>query len=428
MHLTLFLLTALAAQPAPQGTSTESRFHRVHLRNGNFVDGHLQSQSSAEVTLRMATGTITINRDLIDRVEYVKMRGVLEAPTTVDRPSGPSAPPPTERREPFTRPHPVPAATAKAAPSPYAPEPPLKIRVDALVDRLALAAPEEVDAILRDIVAVEGDTTSYVAALMETKPAGVAEALGPFLKLKPERTSIPYVLRLLSHPSGAIRAQAATGLGACGDAGLIPVLGGMSRDPDATARAAAVTALSEQEEAAAFDALAAFVADADREVRTRALGSMGTSAVKFDRSAKLVETLKAALERGEAAAKQDVLSAMGRSGELSLSASIVPYLKDTTPALRAAAAAALGDLAEPSTAGLVLSQLQSETDEATRSALAAAATRLMAKEAIPVLIGWLGEEKEEIQRAALRALKELSGQDFQKDQGKWEAWWDANKP
>src|SRR5579863_8190075 len=61
----------------------EIRFYRVHLRNGNFIDGDLVKQSSKEVVLRLRSGEISIRSDQIDRLEFVKMRDVREVPAPV---------------------------------------------------------------------------------------------------------------------------------------------------------------------------------------------------------------------------------------------------------------------------------------------------------------------------------------------------------
>ncbi|HEX7901407.1 MAG TPA: hypothetical protein VF950_26850, partial [Planctomycetota bacterium] len=86
MISTLALLTALAAQQTSE-VWTEIRFHRVHLRNGNFVDGTLVANEQESVTLRVKTGDIEITRDLIDKVEYVKMRSYKEKPADVPPPT-----------------------------------------------------------------------------------------------------------------------------------------------------------------------------------------------------------------------------------------------------------------------------------------------------------------------------------------------------
>src|SRR5258706_10928469 len=93
---------AVAARPAGamQGEDwVETRFHRVHLLNGNFIDGQLVKESPAGATLMLKSGQITIRKDLIDRIEIVKMRSIKdEAPppprTEVARPPQPAKPAP----------------------------------------------------------------------------------------------------------------------------------------------------------------------------------------------------------------------------------------------------------------------------------------------------------------------------------------------
>jgi hypothetical protein len=59
---------------------TETRFHRIHLHNGNVVDGQLVEEDARSVTLSLPVGRMLIRRDQIDRVEQVMMRTVTDKP------------------------------------------------------------------------------------------------------------------------------------------------------------------------------------------------------------------------------------------------------------------------------------------------------------------------------------------------------------
>src|SRR6185436_5678046 len=84
MNLLCLAVPLLAASPLLQSFQDSDvdglRFHRVHLTNGNFIDGQLVKETAASVLLRLRSGEMTIRRDMIDRVEFVKMRDRNQVP------------------------------------------------------------------------------------------------------------------------------------------------------------------------------------------------------------------------------------------------------------------------------------------------------------------------------------------------------------
>src|SRR5688572_11443006 len=86
---------APATKPDPVNW-VESRFHRVHLKNGNFIDGELVRKDQRLVVLKLKAGDFGIRADMINRVEYVKVRSLAENPLIVafrkeEAPDGPPA-------------------------------------------------------------------------------------------------------------------------------------------------------------------------------------------------------------------------------------------------------------------------------------------------------------------------------------------------
>src|SRR6185503_11564542 len=73
---------ALFAQDADQFQTI--RFHRVHLRNGNVIDGNLVALTDNMATLKLSSGEMSIKRGMIEKIEYIKMRSLLERPPVVD--------------------------------------------------------------------------------------------------------------------------------------------------------------------------------------------------------------------------------------------------------------------------------------------------------------------------------------------------------
>ena len=85
---------ALASRPAPaqDGGRDDVRFYRVHLRNGNFLDGHLVRQDASKVVLRMSVGEMIVRRDQIERIEFIKLRSLGEPARVVPKPAPIAAP------------------------------------------------------------------------------------------------------------------------------------------------------------------------------------------------------------------------------------------------------------------------------------------------------------------------------------------------
>src|SRR5579872_6878724 len=70
---------ALLAWLAPPAAAQEvvwidTQFHRVYLRNGNFIDGKIVQVNNREVHLDVVPGSMTFRLDMVDRIELIKMR------------------------------------------------------------------------------------------------------------------------------------------------------------------------------------------------------------------------------------------------------------------------------------------------------------------------------------------------------------------
>ncbi len=86
----LFLAAASTAWPQDDWKDT----HRVHLRNGNFLDGQLSERSETAVVLKF-TPTTTLKIKLADvvRIELITIRPLGEALKTVELSPSPAPSP-----------------------------------------------------------------------------------------------------------------------------------------------------------------------------------------------------------------------------------------------------------------------------------------------------------------------------------------------
>lgn len=423
-----------APPPAAQAGQNDVRFHRVHLRNGNFLDGELVRQTTSQVILRVKFGDMSINRALIERVEFITMRGVKDKPEEVEAPKPTPvalAPaPPDTRPDPSAKPtsSAPPAAKAKgAAAAPFVPPAELKAQVDVLVGKLAKAAASEQDGVLRELAALGNDTAPYLAAVMETADPKLAELVGTVLIQQTNAGAAAYILRLFSHAEPRIRAQAALGLGSNGGVAYAAELAGLGKDKESSVRISAVTALSAFDDEVIWDPMTSFILDPERDVRSRALATLARLAGVLQAKERWVAALVEALEKVGKEGRADVLGALGRTKDAESALKAAPHLKDEDPEVRAAAAIALGELNNPETADELAARMADEDSPRAREAEARAAGTLKAKGAVETLVEWLGDENERVRQEAEKALTLITRQELGKDREKWRAWLEANK-
>jgi hypothetical protein len=116
----------LVAQDSSGGDQFQTiRFHRVHLRNGNVIDGNLVSLSDDTAILKFQAGEMSIKRGMIEKIEYIKMRSLLERPPVIvpkkdaekkpETPSTESRAKPNDALSPLATPAGVPQAAREAA-------------------------------------------------------------------------------------------------------------------------------------------------------------------------------------------------------------------------------------------------------------------------------------------------------------------------
>ncbi len=329
----LAALLAILLAAAQEPDRSELRFHRVHLKNGNFIDGALVKQTDKEITLKMKFGEMTVRLDQVQRVEFVKMRSTNEAP----REEPLRKPPAPDRRDPFEGP----AARPRTPQALFAASPSTRSRVDALLTELGRADVDQRPSVESRLCEAGDEAAPYLASLLEHLGAEAFASVGAVLARLKDRRCLPVLLQQLTSPIPAVRSLAASLIGAGGApeaAGdLLPLL----RDERPQVRAAAVTALQRLGHPALFDSLSPLVADPDREARTRALGALLELARKDRREALLAARLSDALGQAGGATRVDLLGALGRTGQIDRTPLLIPYLSDGGPDLRRAAHDAL---------------------------------------------------------------------------------------
>lgn len=176
-------LEAVAQDPnVPDVRITYIRFHRVHLRNGNVIDGDLVGMNDREALLKLGVGEMAIRRGQIEKIEYIKMRSISEKPPIV-------MPKPVVPKPSALNTQPVASANPTKAAEPIAPLPTpvgvpeaLRLNADAILAVWTKGGVGDRE-LSRQFQALGADIVPYLAALLEHRTKSVpvtalAHALG----------------------------------------------------------------------------------------------------------------------------------------------------------------------------------------------------------------------------------------------------------
>jgi HEAT repeat protein len=436
----LWMVTLLGvlprAAPAQDVEWVDIRFHRVYLNNGYFIDGTLVKQTPAGVTLKLKAGEMTIKMDMIEKVEYMKIRSINEKPKTEGLRRTPPPPRTQSNVNPPLPENPPPrldvsanrASRLRRPEELFTPNPATKKKVDDILAEMDKANVEQKDQVSRRLLEVGPETAPYLASLLEQTNA----EQGPFLiqtlhQLK-DPQAIPVLTKLLQSVNPSIRGQVGSIIAETQPSGALALIQPLLKDEDSAVRAATVTTLQSLGDADSISAIARLCGDPDREVRTRAIGAVFDLSRKNPSSDDASSIFERALGETSGRARDDLLLAVGRSGNPRLWTTVTSYLSDNEPSTRAAAATALSNLGAPEANSAVVARISQEQESVPKVALAAAAQKLGLKEAVPSLIYWLGDSDPNVPAAAQRALQALTGTNYGTDRAGWEAWWEKNKP
>jgi hypothetical protein len=375
---------------APQEPKFEEiRFHRVHLRNGNFIDGNLLRDTDNEVTIQIRIGEIVLRRELVDRIEIVKIRKISEPTKTV------------AKREP--RPEPLPE-TDRPGPVPATPIRELKTsvvtanvpeavsrKIDTLLGMESFAVSgEDRKALVGKIVALGREGVPYLNALLQQKAGEVpVDIIGQALGEIRDPSSVDPLLGCLQNQNYLIREQAVKALAALGfPEGVTPLIKALDDESSFVARSASA-GLSEM---------------------ARANPALGVPR-------KLEALLPKATSKGLHA------TTLGQIGDEDSRRTLQELLKSGDEDLTTAAIEGLSLCVTPEDAPAIHEVLNSTLKNAPRTACSIL-SRLKYRPAVPDLIRILGGEDKDLINSAHTTLKVISGEKFSADPATWQNWWE----
>jgi len=408
--LSLSFLAAAAQAQAPLDSGAEVRFHRIHLRNGNFIDGKVTADKPDEVVVLMAAGEMAILRDQIDRVEMVKMKSYNDKAIILDTPKAkkdePSVPRTSKTMEVIT------------------PEQ-IKRKVDVMLLRLKSSSTGEKEFGIAELQPLGDEGATYLASKAGAHDLAIQNAIMSALIVlgKPGPKLAALLEEYMSNEKASLRGLALTVLTATGgEADRARYLRPALRDPDAGVRIIAISSLGSVEDKDWFSDASDLIGDSNKDVRSRAVTICRRLSAGTPLNEKLVSIATTHLRSADANIRGEMAGLIGVLGILEAWSSLTPLLRDTDASVRAAAAQGLMGLAAPESGPEIVSVLAAETDRWVRIYLAGAAQKLRLKAAVEPLISWLSDPQQDVRTAAEGALRTLTGQTLGTDQGKWNEW------
>jgi HEAT repeat protein len=377
----LSLATALGASGAQESKWVEVRFHRVYLRNGNFIDGNLVGDTERQVVLKLKVGEMVLRRDQVDHVEFVKIRSLEELPQVV-RPPAKITPAHKIAAKPIGERKNSLLVLSRSVPES------LCRRADELIGRWS---ENQVGDLARDLQSLGSDVGPYLCALIEQR-----------------RNSVPVAV-----VCGA--------LGLLGDPDAIPSLAKLMTSEFPEERAAMVAALA----AIGVPKCAPPLLDALNDELSMVYDPASKALVAMSRK-EILSGLSRTILRRMSGAKNKVSHAitLGRQGDPEAREGLRDLLGTGDDKVVVAALQGLSEIKNPEDAHAVEPLLRVESIEIRKTACIYLG-KVKHLPAVPDLIRFLQEEDRGVSSNAHWALREISGERYGTAPDLWSAWWEG---
>lgn len=415
MNITALVLIFLG--PALQDSWRDT--HRVHLRNGQFIDGRIEQEGEKEIIFRWnPTALLRIRRMEISNIEEIKIRPLIQVAR--------KAPPRIEKTPVPDGIDPVPPGKEKI------PAPGKETEVDKVINRLLANPDASWELMMKELrsLGLEG-ARSMIAGLPSMDGQRLELVLVALDAMRDVQIE-PEIRSLLDSKRPDLRVAACRLLANRGATGAIRSIVPVLKDGTPEVRSAALAALAILGDATHLDLISNLTLDQEAPVRDRAFRGAEelSSRLKLDND--LTARWLSLAGRGPRGSLAEFVTALGRLTDRAaegfpkaeVQARLVEVLSDRDDPARAAAAHALGSIKGSEAASeAILRALESERQPKVIAAMCDALGRLKMKRSIEPLIEQLRSEAPEVKAAALRALERMTGaKDMGSDPEKWTEW------
>ncbi|MBI2901054.1 MAG: HEAT repeat domain-containing protein [Planctomycetes bacterium] len=457
--------------------------YRVHLRNGNIVDGIRVSQDDRRgiVTLRTTLGLLIIRYADVARATdksadrccagtkgayrfhelRVRTKGEKAALTKVDEPKketttskDTSTEPrkddttkrteePTKRTDEPAKRTEDPTKTGRVDPvarkdgvppiepsDPPTTSPEVRRRIHEHLAKIKAAPPEERDALVSELLKLGEGAAEYLADLVDRVDDASAQAV--FTALQGQKD--PHVLSILfdkmASQSPQIRVAVLQTLMSVVEKEHAPRIRKFLDDPDANVRASTLAVLRKLDDEDSLDAIARRTADPDLNVGRTAASFVMAMAKRLERVDEVIEILKIELQRAKGKSRGPVIDALGRSERKEAADIFIEYIDDPESDVRAIVAQACGALRAEEQVDPLVRRLGEETVQWVKTSICRAFQEINSKKAVDPLIDLMErDDNYDVDEAAMSALKAVTGQKegFGHDHQKWRDWWEDIK-
>lgn len=418
MSTLAFLMTCL--MPSLQDGWRDS--HRVHLRNGNFLDGRLELISDKDILFRWGPGVLMRIKliDIRGDVEEIKIRAMNSEPRRIAiRDTLPTKDPATDEAPPVRDPKKPGSSIDQFFTS-------LLARPDVTFEILA----KEVKSL-----GIDG-ARAIVAELphMDQKRTDLAfVSLDQMRDLQIDRE----IRGLLESKRADIRARAVNLLANRNSDESLRAVVGLIKDPSPAVRTAVLMALPNFNDPMVLDSISNLAIDPDPQVRARAIQSAEGLSAKVGTDNDLAYLFLSRLGRGSSGATAEIAMSLSRLADRAgegfpvdeLRDRLTGMLSDRDPAARGAAAYALSSRKLGGTSGdAIFDAFEREREPKVIVHMIDSLARLRFSRANEALIEKLRDDNKDVKAAAQRALERITGNtESGSDYDQWKEWLDKSK-
>lgn len=443
--------------------------HRIHLRNGNVLDGVLirTDGKKALITFRLAVGAVHVRYADVSRmperapdkccegvpaghyrVHSIRPRTKGEKAVLTPVEEKKDEPKTDEKKDTTTQPKTDTTktdttktdttktdTTKKSDTVPVEPTNPpttpadVRRRIDEHLKKIRSATPEERDRMSLELAQMGSGALEYLADLVDRVEDALVPALLTALHGQKDPRAVAILFDKTRSKSAAIRVAVLQTLMSAVDKDAASRFRGFLQDPDPNVRATAINVLQKLEDEDSIELIARLAGDPEPNVGRTASSAVATMAPRFEKVDEVVAILKDLLPRSKGRSLAQVIEAIGKMGRKEAADSIIEFIGHPEKEVRASVARACSLLRAEETAEALIGRLSEETEQWVKVQICEALGAMKSKKAIESLIDLMErDEDKEVDEAARRNLEVITGKEgFGQDHEKWREWWDKVK-